>query len=426
MVRSRATQPRSRLNRWRLTDVPIRIPVVVRDPQGHSVGGLRRQDFRLLVDGRPYPIADFAENLILPAPASAHAVTTLRYIALYFDDLHMTSTEIIRATDAADGYFVRHLGYWDRVGIFTASGQDTLDFTNNKLALHQTLMAIHAHPLNRTIGNACPPMSDFEGYLVLDLRQALAREVAIEDALQCMHLSGGGGKRPSLTALREAAQRADQQARVILRAQEHRSSELLANLGKLINHVAMLPDPRRIVVISPGFLNAVFERQINDIVWRASHLNIVISAMDISPQLRQLSFDALADSPAQAHEQALSVARYHMQMGRAAMGTEVLMQLAAGTGGNFVSNTYDAEFAFPKAVRLPRTHYVLTFYIPSYLANGNHHRVQVILLRHPGFSVQAEDSYFAPMLYQRTPSRMRRKGLRTVPRARLRAPHPAT
>ncbi len=396
------------LRRKRPPEVAIHIPVVVRDPDGHSVGGLRRQDFRLLVDGRFHVISDFAENIIPPAPTSPHAVTTLRYIALYFDDLHMNSTEIIRATDGADGYFAHRLGTWDRVGIFTASGENTLPFTHNLLALHNTLMTIHAHPLPKSIVNGCPPMNDFEGYLVVDIHQALAREVAIEQALQCLHLETDPAHRAPVAVLRRAARQADVQARRVLAAEERRSAQFLDHLDSLIHTVAQLPDPRRIIVISPGFLTPAFGPQVDDLVRRATQLNITVSTIDIRPQLTQPSFDTAGFSAAQAQRVALAAARYRMKVGEASMATEVVMQLAAGTGGNFVPNTYDPEFAFPMAARLPRSLYILTFEIPRYLANGSYHRVRVELLRHAGFSVQAEDGCYVPGAPPRPPTAFRR------------------
>ncbi len=113
-----------------------------------------------------------------------------------------------------------------------------------------------------------------------------------------------------------------------------------------------------------------------------------------------------------------------MVVDRASVAADALMDLAAGTGGNFVPNTYDPEYAFPMAVPLPRSHYVLTFYVSSYRANGSFHRLQVELLRHPGLMVQAQDSYFAPA-EPRTPRpavrRERAAPSRQVRRARRRA-----
>ncbi len=422
------TYRRRTVNRPPPAELAIRIPVVVRDPQGRAVAGLRRPDFRLLVDGRLERISDFAENIVLPPPRAAHALTTPRYIALYFDDVHMDSTEIIRATDGADGYFAKHLGRWNLVGIFTASGQNTLAFTRADAKIHPTLLALHApSPVGRT-KNSCPPMTDFEAYLVRDLRQPMAREVAIEQTLSCMRLPGGAAdpaRRPSLAVLRQAASRADAQASRVLAIEERHTAEFLDGLDRLMDKVAALPDPRRIVVISPGFLTAASAERVDAIVQRAVRLNITLSTIDVSPQLSQPSFSTVGLSRAQAHPVELAAARYQMQVDRAAMAANVLMELAAGTAGTFVPNTYDPEYAFPMAVPLPRSHYILTFYIPPYLAHGSFHRLQVELLRHPGLSVQAEDSYFTPGQPRRVRSALRRRHAPTPRRVLRPPPRPA-
>jgi VWFA-related protein len=406
-------------------DLAVHIPVVVRDRQGHSIGGLTRRDFRLLVDGQVQTISDFAENIVLPPPTAPNALAMPRYIALYFDDLHMDSSDIIRATDGADGYFAKHLGQWDRLGIFTASGQDTLAFTHNWAKIHQTLLAIHAHPPAVGAENGCPAMTDFEAYLIHDLHQPMAREVGIEGALQCAHQTdpGGASGRPSLAALRQAARRADAQARRVVATEEQRSAQFLNGLDRLIDQAATLPDPRRIVVVSPGFLIAAFAQRVDAMARRAAQLNITISTIDLSRQLSQPSFTTRGLSRAQAHQVALAAAKYRMTVERASVAADVLMELAGGTGGNFVPNTYDPEFAFPMAVPLPHSHYVLTFYVPPYRANGSFHRLQVELLRHPGLSVQAQDSYFAPGHPRKLRSAFRRGRARTplpVRRARKR------
>jgi len=97
------------------------VGVVVRDANGQAVGGLHKEDFRLLDDGQPQEIANFAVEVPKPQQeaARAQAATAIpagttaavspppatavpqRSIALFFDDLHGKPEEFQRSRDAA-------------------------------------------------------------------------------------------------------------------------------------------------------------------------------------------------------------------------------------------------------------------------------------------------------------------------------------
>jgi hypothetical protein len=78
----------------------VRVPVVIRDKAGHSVGGLQKSDFRLTDLGKPQEIAQFAiEGSAVAKPAERHpksdfpgdptaasrAVAPTRFVAFVFD-----------------------------------------------------------------------------------------------------------------------------------------------------------------------------------------------------------------------------------------------------------------------------------------------------------------------------------------------------
>ena len=79
----------------------VMVRVVVRDAKGHPVDGLRKEDFRLFDSGKPQEITGFSVETDAGKPAAAEtepapSASTLpsapvpqRFVALYFDDLHM-------------------------------------------------------------------------------------------------------------------------------------------------------------------------------------------------------------------------------------------------------------------------------------------------------------------------------------------------
>ncbi len=372
--------------------MPVRVCVVVKGRDGKVIAGLRRQNFRLFDDGRPQRITNFAENLVIPPPSSRATLTTPRYIALYFDDLHLDFAGVVRATDGAFGYFSKHLGPWDRVGIFTASGQNTLDFTHDLAKLHQTLLAIRPHPASDP---GCPKLSDYEAYLLLYTRDPIVHEVALEEAQSCDGSERVGGRVP-LTTLRRARQLVDTQAHRTLAADEPRASQVIEGLDQLVTRFSRLPDPRSIEFISPGFISAKFGHRIDEISERALKLNIIINSIDMSSQISEPTFNPAGLSSSARHRMALAKAKYGIQVDGASMAADVLMAFPGTTGGTFVPNTYGAESAFPMAVPLPSSYYVLTFY-PAYLRHdGSYHLIHVNLVKHSALFLQARGGYFAP------------------------------
>ena len=130
-------------------EVPVRMGV--RDAQGRPILNLTKDDFRILDNGKPQVITHFSTQGVEAAPSPAGAAlaagtqTALtakvaeRFVALYFDDLVMGFDGIVRTRDAASRYLRTSVQPTDRVAIFTSSGKDQLDFTNDRDKLEEAL-----------------------------------------------------------------------------------------------------------------------------------------------------------------------------------------------------------------------------------------------------------------------------------------------
>ncbi len=379
---------------------PVQLCVVVRNVRGQTVANLRRSDFRLWDDGRLQRITDFAADIV-PAPVENIKIPgTIRYTALYFDDLHYDFTDTIRVTDSAYSYFAHTLGPRNKVGVFTASGEVTLDFTDNPKKLHQALLTIRPHLPLATEAKACPQISDFQAYLLLYANDPLALQIALEDMTGCRNQTGQPD--PPLDSLpiarlRQMKQTIDARARQVIAQSEIRSQQTLNGLDHLISKVATLPDPRAIIIASPGFLTGTSSRQVDVLAQQATHLHIIISALDTTGLLRQLSPPAPTHNRRLDEErEALVAAKNQMMADRASMNADVLLDLSTMTGGNFVSNMDDLESGFRATLPLPPAYYVLGFYPTNLRDNGHFHSVRVSVVRHGLMGVQAPSGYYAP------------------------------
>jgi VWFA-related protein len=130
------TSPDSELN------VPpghIRIPVLVTDKQGKPVSGLHLDDFKILDNGKPTPIAAF---LTLSTPSSAPA----HFSVFYLDDRRLTMEQMNSAQQdvvAALPVAFDSNGY---AAIVTGTGSANSGFTRDPNQIRQTLASIHATP----------------------------------------------------------------------------------------------------------------------------------------------------------------------------------------------------------------------------------------------------------------------------------------
>ena len=92
----------------------VEVAVVVRDPGGHAVAGLAKDDFEIADEGRKRQIGAFSVEtsapLATPAPSqgeappvvpSTPAAASQRYVALLFDDMSMGLAELAAAQAAA-------------------------------------------------------------------------------------------------------------------------------------------------------------------------------------------------------------------------------------------------------------------------------------------------------------------------------------
>ena len=119
----------------------VSLDVVVRDRNGLPVSGIQRQEFRILDNGQPRPLASFQVQTApappspsghpgtispasTPAPSAVNAPP--RYLALYFDDVNTDNKALQQARNAALRFVQEALGPSDHAAVLTGSGSVSL------------------------------------------------------------------------------------------------------------------------------------------------------------------------------------------------------------------------------------------------------------------------------------------------------------
>jgi len=387
----------------------VLVRVVVRDSHGKPAGNLTKENFRLLDNGKPQTISEFtvergpegpgssAKPASPTAPSqpegapSAHVAE--RYVALYFDDVHLPFEDVARTRNAAQKFLDNSVAPADRVGVFTSSGQGNLDFTADRDKLRAALLRLMPRPINTSPLQQCPDIFPYQAYLIVDQNDQMALQAAIYDVLACQ--CNGDAQMCPATQLTFEAQSA---AIRVLNQDQDQSEYSLREIELLVRRMTTLPGQRSIVWVSPGFMTYELEFRLSEIIDRALRSNVIINALDSRGLYTDDPAGDISKNPNPAIFMNPAVAGYlaSMRLTEARTNSNALASVAAGTGGTFFENSNDLDEGFRRVGAVPDAAYVLGFSPANLKPDGKVHNLRVQLVAAPGLSVQARKSYFAP------------------------------
>jgi VWFA-related protein len=375
----------------------VLVSAVLRDAKGHAIGNLEQGAFRLFDEGKPQVITHFSVEASTPGPAaqdkegkaeeSSHVPDAAppvtpgkgagveRSIAYLFDDVHSSSEDLASAERAAEKHFSA-LTAGEHAAIFTTSGAVTVEFTDDRAKLLTGLKALKPHAL--VTPNDCPSISYYMADLMVNKQDAGATGAAIADVMACAFHGTG--------TLQQAARLAAAKAYEVLNAGNMENQNALAVLKNVVRRMGNLPGQRSIVLVSPGFLTITQDTQEEEteIVDRAVESGIVINALDA----RGLYTVGYSGNSGQADTDKLLIDSADGQA-----RSDVMAELASGTGGVFFHNNNNLEEGFRRTGGVPEFVYVLGF-SPQKL-DGKFHKLKVTLNGGEKFEVQARKGYYA-------------------------------
>jgi VWFA-related protein len=378
----------------------VLVRVVVRDSQGRAVGNLKQEDFQLFDSKKQQVITKFAveqPGTQVPqeektsqakpdeAPAKLPSVPE-RYVAYLFDDVHLNPGDLMQARNAAD-HHLESLEPTDRAAIFTTSGQTTLDFTDDHKKLHQTLLHLQPRPIAGSGDKDCPDVTYYMADLIQNKNDPQALQVATLDALACAFQNN-----PRMGAAAQAMAQAA--AAMQLGLGNHETLIALGTLKGVVQRISVMPGQRTVILVSPGFFNPEEKQQETEIIERAVHSNVIISALDarglyIDPAMADISQPgsfSIAAAPLQAQYRTAS----------ASADADIMAELADGTGGSFFHNNNDMEGGFRRLAAAPEYYYLLGFSPQNLKLDGRYHSLKVTLKLPEKLSIQARRGYYAP------------------------------
>jgi VWFA-related protein len=393
----------------------VTVHVVVRNGKGEAIDNLQKEDFQLFDRGKKQTILQFSKenpSTNAPVPAAPKSATppettatgekppaiilSRRSVALYFDDVNTGVSGLARARDAADRFLQASLHPGDRMGVFTASGQKPLDFTDDLTKVHQALLALSPHPLIAA-DEMCGAISPFEAYYVsqftgLNLLNNSAGQkddvitmIQIEKSNCC-----SGCLPPSVEQIRMEAMRVQQET-------ETRANTALRGIESLVRLMTTLPGQRSIVIISDGFLSPTLGGGISQLSDRALRANIVINALDARGLfVGSMVADASVAGRDMPQDPQMASLKDRLMKEEAVQDSSAMGTLAQDTGGILFENNNDLEAGFRRVAATPGTYYTLAFSPENLKHDGAFHPLKVTLVSGKGLTVQARKGYYAP------------------------------
>ena len=368
----------------------VTVPVVVRDPEGHAIGTLKKEDFQLFDKGKPQVISEFTIEKSPAPPVPIEGTATVsgmrkggegaagpaRFVAYLFDDMHTGFADLVRVRAAAEQHVEESLGPGDRAAIYTTSGLNTLDFTDDKDKLRETMKRITPRSKETHSAADCPDVSVFMADAIVNKGDPTALGLVSAAAAACMKVAS---KMLIESEARAAANR-------MLSLADAQAQSSLATLGSTIMRMSTVPGQRTIVLVSPGFLLTNDRRQQQaSLIDLAIRAHVTVSALDARGLYTVMPGGGAA------------MTQYRTEA--AQIQGDVLSELADGTGGTFFHNSDDLLEGFRRTGAFPEFTYMLGFVPQDLKFDGSFHGLKVTLTSTAdtrGFTLHARRGYTAP------------------------------
>jgi VWFA-related protein len=392
----------------------VQTDLTVSDNKGQFVDDLKQDQFEMLVDGKPQPIA-FLELVTtgspkpetVPAKATAKGTTsakvpakitapplraparrpeTGRTLLFFVDDYHMSADSTIRARDALSHLIATMMGPNDKAAVFTATRQ--LGFLQ-QLTDNKSILQLAISRLRLTV----EPPRDF---LPPPMNEAQALEIEQEDpevlgAFEDWTIIQEGLPR---TVAREVI---CQRAAVLAQISAEVTAQSLASLRSIVQSCAALPGHKLIFLLSDGF---AMQQQRDDVNYRirqvtdaAAAAGVVIYAFDTRGLVVGLpdASNATVGIPSAgrgAASPADPTGRLERTYNEVFVFQDGLNALASNTGGRLIKNTNGLELAIAKNLEETSHYYLLGWHVdPDKVQAGHYSRLKILIKDRPDLKV---------------------------------------
>ena len=392
----------------------VQTGITVTDKNGRFVDGLNREQFQLVVDGQPRPIAFFervtagsareeqlatrAELGLTPTkPPAIPASVRGRSIVFFIDDLHLSPDSMNRTRQMLRHFLEGEMNSKDSVAITSSSGQIGFlqQFTNNKRVLEAAIARLNPRPYDvqgDRIGNTVMPE-----YLALSIDTTKSADDKVLSFYldECMKqtTTAGLSRREYLTLRASCEVQIKSTARSILMQAATVTANTYGSLESLMRSSGRLPGRKLAFFVSDGFLlepgrGPVLRDKLDQIIDAAQRAGVVVYTID-ARGLVTLELDATNNVPFDPNG-GLEIA----SAGAIAASQDAMNALAEDTGGRALRNTNYFDRWVGKVLDETSNYYLLAWRPEKDEERAPKFRlVKVNIIGRPELSVRAPRGY---------------------------------
>ena len=254
----------------------VQTAITVLDKKGNFVEGLKREQFELVVDGKPRPVTFFEriaagsarerELATLADPTNNTATTPTaapprvpgRTIVFFIDDLHLSPDSLNRTRMMLQHFLDREMSSKDNVAIVSASGQVGFleQFTNNRTVLEAAMARLIPRPYEAN-GYGYGNSTKMTEYMALTIDAAKTDAKVLNFYVEeCMKGASTFRKAKSQLAIVRASceTQVKNSARAVLMQAAQITQNTYNSLESVMRSAARAPGRKLAFFISDGFL----------------------------------------------------------------------------------------------------------------------------------------------------------------------------
>jgi VWFA-related protein len=391
----------------------VTVDAVVVDKKGEAVPGFTRDDFVVSDNGKPQAVTSFeavtmeAARQVNPLAArpsystNERAAPPGRTFVLFFDDIHLTSTQAFRAKATVSAFLERAVAQGDTVILVASSGSAW--WQARMPEGRDQLLAVVKRLDGRYVPDPAPDrVTEYEAMRIVVYED---QEVAWK-VMRRFDAYTVNGQQTDERGPAPADVRANQpgmtpfivrdRAEYTYRLATNRNKVTLEVMERAIRSLAGIRGRKAMILVSQGFIHDTQLDELRNVVDASRRVNVPVYFVDTRGLVSLPgAFTAEFGRPVDSQDAVAVLA----DITRDAEGSE---GIALDTGGFAIKNSNDLAGGMARVASESRTYYLLGYTPPDLTRDGKFRKIEVSLtpqarLRAKGLEVRARRGYYAPL-----------------------------